>query len=513
MDSLASPAPFAAGADVEMNMGLGEGNASGNRKGIPGETGGKAKGVRVDEPPKFDLESYISNYSGRTKFARLYLIGACSTFLSVEALKMAVADAKGGKDVNSYTDAVEALARVAPQDPEAKLDAAWVDHTSKVVKAETDRLEHELKGYKNNLIKESIRMGNEDLGHHYHRIGDLPNASKAYSRMREYCTTTSHIASMLFKNINVAIDRGDWLGVQSSVQRLRNLQFKPEDEAKSKAKMFAALGLSQLASSAYHSAAINFLSTDPVIADNYKEVISANDIAVYGGLCALASMDRADLQTHVLENKSFRNFLELEPHIRRAISFFCASKFRLCLDILEAYRADYLLDIHLQKHVPVLYSCIRTKAMQQYIIPYSRVTLDAMVTVFSPGQAASIKPNGGTIDLKSPFIVELIDMIQKGTLDARVDVEKGVLVTTQTNTRENVQAAVIQNVKEYVNTAHIQLLRMNILHAGLEVPAVGIEGDGGRGGGGMRTRAAVAEAAMRKGLSLGKASKGRKGKG
>lgn len=71
---------------------------------------------------------------------------------------MAVVDAKGGKDVGSYTKAVEALARVAPQDPEAKLDTAWVGHTSRVVKAETDRLEHELKGYKNNLIKESIRV-------------------------------------------------------------------------------------------------------------------------------------------------------------------------------------------------------------------------------------------------------------------------------------------------------------------------------------------------------------------
>ncbi|QSS55461.1 COP9 signalosome complex subunit [Histoplasma capsulatum var. duboisii H88] len=504
MESLASPSLFAGAADVEMVMGLGDGDGIGNSK--VGKKDGKGKVVRVEEPPKFDLESYISNYKGRTKFARLYLIGTCSTFLSVEALKMAVVDAKGGKDVGSYTKAVEALARVAPQDPEAKLDTAWVDHTSRVVKAETDRLEHELKGYKNNLIKESIRMGNEDLGHHYHLIGDLPSASKAYSRMREYCTTTSHIGSMLFRNIHVAIDRGDWLGVQSSVQRLRNLQFKPEDEAKNKAKMFAALGLSQLASSAYHSAAINFLSTDPILADNYKEVISANDIAVYGGLCALASMDRADLQTHVLENKSFRNFLELEPHIRRAISFFCASKFRPCLDILEAYRADYLLDIHLQKHVPVLYSRIRTKAMQQYIIPYSRVMIDTMVKIFSPDQAALIKRDGGTIDLQSPFIVELIDLIQKGTLDARIDVEKGVLVTKQTNTREDVQAAVIQNIKEYVNAAHIQLLRMNILHAGLEVPPVGAEADGGPAG--MRARAAAAESAMRKGFPLGKGLKG-----
>ncbi|PGG99443.1 hypothetical protein AJ79_08517 [Helicocarpus griseus UAMH5409] len=487
MDPLAGPVQYGAGDDVEMSMGT-----------VSRTAGGKKKGIKVDEPPKFDLESYISNYTGRTKLARLYVIGTCSTFLSVEALKMAVAEAKLGKDVDLYMSAVEALSRVAPQDPEAKPDTAWVDHTSKVVKAETDRLEHELKGYKNNLIKESIRMGNEDLGHHYHRIGDLANASKAYARMREYCTTTSHIASMLFKNINVSIDRGDWLGVQSSVQRLRNLQFKPEDEAKNKAKMFASLGLSQLASSSYHAAAISFLATDPAIADNYKEVISANDVAVYGGLCALASMDRADLQTQVLENKSFRNFLELEPHIRRAISFFCSSKFRLCLDILDAYRADYLLDLHLQKHVAVIYSRIRTKAMRQYIVPYSRITLDAMASVFSPGQMTT-RPNGGGIDMKSPFIIELIDLIQKGTLDARIDVEKEVLVTAQADAREKVQSAAVQSAKEYVDTAHIQLLRMNILHAGLEIPPVG--GEGGEGG---RGRAAAEVAAMRKGFALGR---------
>ncbi|ODH52587.1 hypothetical protein GX48_01367 [Paracoccidioides brasiliensis] len=507
MDPLLTPALYDSVADVEMTMGNGNGNGNGDRK--RGQ-----KMVRVDEPPKFDLESYISNYTGmlfplfaallwRTRLARLYLIGTCSTFLSVDALKMAITEAKAGRDVEFYTRAVEALARVAPHDPEAKLDAAWVDYTSKVLKAETDRLEHELKGYKNNLIKESIRMGNEDLGHHYYRIGDLASASKAYSRMREYCTTTSHIASMLFKSINVAINRGDWLAVQSSVQRLRNLHFKPEDEAKHKAKMLASLGLSQLASSSYHAAALSFLATDPAIADSYKEAISANDIAVYGGLCALASMDRADLQTQVLENKSFRNFLELEPHIRRAISFFCSSKFRPCLDILEAYKADYLLDLHLQKHVPVLYSRIRTKAMQQYIIPYSRVVLDAMVKVFSPGQAVMKPGTGGAIDLNSPFIVELIDMIQKGVLDGRIDVEKGVLVTKKQDTRENLQRSAINNATEYFNMAHIQLLRLNIIHAGLEIPPVGADRESRRG---MRVKASAADAGKKR-FSLGRGAK------
>ena len=37
-------------------------------------------------------------------------------------------------------------------------DLAWMEKKEKQNKAETTRLEHELKGYKNNLIKESIRV-------------------------------------------------------------------------------------------------------------------------------------------------------------------------------------------------------------------------------------------------------------------------------------------------------------------------------------------------------------------
>lgn len=96
--------------------------------------------------------------AGRTRFSRLYLIGTCSTHLSTEALKLAVAEAKSGKDVGRYERAVRALAEVAPNDNEATLDTKWVENMRKVVSAETDRLEHELRGYKNNLIKESIRV-------------------------------------------------------------------------------------------------------------------------------------------------------------------------------------------------------------------------------------------------------------------------------------------------------------------------------------------------------------------
>jgi COP9 signalosome complex subunit 1 len=104
-------------------------------------------------------ETFDSSITGRTRFDRLFLIGKCSAILSLDALRLAVAEAKSGKDVERYELAVEALSQAAPHDVDAVLDQRWVDVTKQIVRAETDKLEHELKGYKNNLIKESIRVG------------------------------------------------------------------------------------------------------------------------------------------------------------------------------------------------------------------------------------------------------------------------------------------------------------------------------------------------------------------
>src|ERR1700761_4818666 len=144
-------------------------------------------------------------------------------------------------------------------------------------------------------------MGNEDLGTHYYSIGDLNNAVKAYSRMRDYCTTAPHIASTAFRIIAVAIEQRNWLAVQSQVHKVRNIQLKPEESARNQPKIQAAMGLQQMSTFDYREAAISFVNTDPSLGDSYSDVLTSNDIAVYGGLCALASMTRFELQSKVLE--------------------------------------------------------------------------------------------------------------------------------------------------------------------------------------------------------------------
>ena len=52
---------------------------------------------------------------------------------------------------------------------------------------------------------------------------------------------------------------------------------------------------------------------------NESEVLSLNNVAVYGGLCALASLDRQSLKTQVLQSLCFKQFLELEPTMREIL--------------------------------------------------------------------------------------------------------------------------------------------------------------------------------------------------
>lgn len=57
-----------------------------------------------------------------------------------------------------YKTAVDSLSQVAPNEPEASLDQDWIDTKSKEIRNTADHLQAELQGYKNNLIKESIRV-------------------------------------------------------------------------------------------------------------------------------------------------------------------------------------------------------------------------------------------------------------------------------------------------------------------------------------------------------------------
>lgn len=53
----------------------------------------------------------------------------------------------------------------------------------------------------------------------------------------------------------------------------------------------------------------------PELGSSFDGVVAPEDIAVYGGLCALATFNREEMKRKVLDNSSFKNFLDLVPQV------------------------------------------------------------------------------------------------------------------------------------------------------------------------------------------------------
>lgn len=92
------------------------------------------------------------------------MIAVCSTVLREEAAKLAIREAKKGSDVQFFYDALGLLQQLPSlKGLEQLADSSWAKEQGKKNASDTHKLENELKGYKNNLIKESIRVSNSSV--------------------------------------------------------------------------------------------------------------------------------------------------------------------------------------------------------------------------------------------------------------------------------------------------------------------------------------------------------------
>jgi len=257
-------------------------------------------------------------------------------------------------------------------------------------------------------------MGNEDLGLHYEKTGDLAKAADYYMSMRQDIGTTEQLVNVTKHAARIAIQMRDWTTAGVHVSKLHGVQLgdKVEDEALARYARIAR-GLAQLAQGNFEEVARCFLHLEGWPAASETEMVTRSDVAVYGALCALATLERGALQTKVLENQHFRTSLEREPHIRKAISFYVSGRFTAALEILESYRADFLLDIHLQRFVPTLLERIRNKCIVQFVYPYSCVSIDTLQEAFGASG-------------EKPIDEELRELIRSGTLKARINTIEGV---------------------------------------------------------------------------------------
>ncbi|KAJ0076453.1 hypothetical protein Patl1_33609 [Pistacia atlantica] len=401
---------------------------------------------------QLDIEAYASLYQGRTKITRLMFIAehCCdNASMQLEALRMAYDEIKKGEDTQLFREVLQKIdGRLGPN---YTMDVAWCDSVDHRAEKRKKKIETELNAYKTNLIKESIRMGYNDFGDFYYAHGALGDAFKSYFRARDYCTTSKHIIQMHMRAILVSIETGQFTHLTSYVSKAEQ---KPEAlEPVTVEKLRCAAGLAHLKAKKYDLAARKFLEVGPDLGSSYNEVIASQDVATYGGLCALASFDRAELKacSKVIDNVSFQNFLELVPEVRELINDFYSCHYGSCLDYLGNLKANLLLDIHLHDHVETLYDQIRNKALIQYTHPFVSVDLQMMANVFKTSVAGLEK--------------ELETLITDNQIQARIDSHNKILYARHPDQKNATFQRVLQTGNEFDQDVRAMLLRANLLRA------------------------------------------------
>ena len=116
------------------------------------------------------------------------------------------------------------------------------------------------------------------------------------------------------------------------------------ETATMRAQVNACIGIVNMHSGAFRNAAAALCLVPPgKISDEFRDVTVDADIALYAGMCALASMTRHELQHSVLTSPLFNAEACLEPLVRRSIEDFCASRYDRCLATMGQFKVRWWL--------------------------------------------------------------------------------------------------------------------------------------------------------------------------
>ncbi|KAF0687311.1 Aste57867_20921 [Aphanomyces stellatus] len=414
----------------------------------------------------FDLEAVASKYAGVNRIRHLQFIVECgknaqSAFevdskrvlvlqLAKDALRMLLADLETSKttvNTSLYRDLTTKFKDLLPLDFE--VNAPFLENAQRANAVRHERLEQELNSYKSSLIKESIRIGHNDLGEFYYRVGELPNALRSFIQARDYCTTEKHIVDMCFNVIRASVHLKNFSNVSNYLVKLEQSIASSESDSILSSQVAATFGLVHFCNKKYHAAALKFVDCHIDLGAQYNEVLHAEDVALLGGLCALATFSRADLKDRVIQNSSFKAFLELVPRLRELISDFYSGNYASCLHVLNDMKEELLLDLYLSTHVADLVKEIRHRAIVQYFNPYLSVDMKLMATAFNT----------------TPVLLEdeLRELILANKLLARIDSHNMILFAHQADQRAATYKNAIEMGRKYSADTKSLMLRMHLL--------------------------------------------------
>uniref|UniRef100_A0A1I7YDH1 PCI domain-containing protein n=1 Tax=Steinernema glaseri TaxID=37863 RepID=A0A1I7YDH1_9BILA len=415
------------------------------------------EGINVDTSDPSIITFLTTTFKGQALLRRLdHLVNVCPQLRAEAYLAMIDYITTSTNDVTSYMALYNDLSKRRGgnvdlvQKPEPftldghvipAYNTVWATTTTTAGINNIDAMQAEYKRQKDEGVKESTRRALHELIRAYVDMGRIPEAITLYSRgMREYCTSFKHVVEMLLEWMTLALHAGS--GYHYRLEQLLSQAERAIAEAResteAKAKQGAAptppqgspggtvVNIKQLIdesqckitilsalhhlinSRKYRDVAQKLINVSFDVFDS-SDLMSANDVAIYGTICALATFSRTELKERILNNMEFRKFMECDQRLVDVVKKFISSDFSAVMDLLNGFKNELQLNIYIAAHVNKLYSLIRKEAIRLYFFPFSNANIRTMAEVFQT------TPEG--------MIEELAELIFMKAIDARINAE------------------------------------------------------------------------------------------
>ncbi|CAF1356050.1 unnamed protein product [Rotaria magnacalcarata] len=439
----------------------------------------------------FELETITSSYTGLMRIYRLLYVADHCPMLRNDTLLTSFKYIQETHFIAFYKQILDEIKKQnipLPND----FDAAWYERTQRNYVHKLEKLDTDLRNFRTNSIKDSIRRGHDDLGDHYLDAGDFFNAVRCYVRSRDYCVTPRHMITMCMNVIKASFYMQNWSNVLSYVNKAEQAIESLESTAKSTAattttqsvltlmtnpmevsststtntiiasdavlasrlKVYA--GLAELATKRYKPAARHFLGVSfDHCSNQFQDLMSPQTLIQYVCLCSLATFERSEIHRLIIMSTNVKQYLELEPSIRDILHQFYETSYSSCLAIMSQLEPIFALDQYLSPHIRTLYYEIRHRIIITYFLPYKNASMTLMARQLNT-----------TIDVLED---ELVHLIRSGKIKARIDSKNKILYVADTDQRWHAYQHALTITKQSEKLTRALLLRSAVIKANLIV--------------------------------------------
>lgn len=399
--------------------------------------------------PNFDVSKYASNYTSKIKIDRLIHIAQICPMFQRESFKIAVNEVKDGKilDVGMYDRVMESAQKVLGVE-QCKFDAQWMAKQGQQNEKQVRYLEDEIQRWRNLSNRERICSSYLAAAEYCVSIGSWNTAISRYIEAKSYAGDTKMLLDINLKIMITSIKSGQFGHVKSEASHaIASDEIYKDNVIRS--KVLCCLGLYHLYHQRYDAAVSMFIDCHFSVYNKLKEIVSGKDIALYGGLCALASFSRTQLKKNVLDNVEFKRFLELTPKVSSLVRAFYDSEYGKVMAGLQSLKNDMLIDIYLYRCCEHLLTSIRGKALVQYFSPYSAMDINKMAESFRV-----------PIDEMEK---ELSTCIGDNHIKAKIDSHNKIVYASTQNRRNDLFQSVLNVGDEFQRDMKAVLLRSSLI--------------------------------------------------